>query len=145
MRAVVQRVQRAQVSVAGDIVGRIDRGLLALVCAMDDEEPQLAWWAKRLTHLRCFPDERGRMQQSLIDIEGGLLLVSQFTLSDDGRKGLRPSFSRASEPALAAAQLEQLAQQCRAYLPQVATGVFGAEMLVELSNDGPVTFILDHA
>ncbi|MBM65954.1 MAG: D-tyrosyl-tRNA(Tyr) deacylase [Myxococcales bacterium] len=145
MRAVIQRVRRAQVSVGGETVGQIDQGLLALVCAMDNEEPQLEWWAKRLTHLRCFPDEQGRMQNSLIDIDGGLLLVSQFTLSDDGRKGLRPSFSRASDPAIAEAQLEALAQRCRGYLSQVETGVFGADMLVELSNDGPVTLILDHA
>ena len=129
----------------GEVVGSINHGLVALVCAMDNEEPQLDWWAKRFTHLRCFPDESGRMQRSLIDVDGGLLLVSQFTLSDDGKKGLRPSFSRASQPELAAAQLESLAAQCRQYLPRVETGVFAANMRVELVNDGPVTFILDHA
>ena len=101
----MQRVHRAQVSVDGQVVGAIDQGLLALICAMDNETPDLDWWAKRLTHLRCFSDDRGRMQKSLIDLDGGLLLVSQFTLSDDGRKGLRPSFSRASAPKLAAQQL----------------------------------------
>ena len=141
----VQRVTKAKVSVNGETVGQIEQGLVALVCAMDNEEPQLEWWAKRLTHLRCFSDDNGRMQRSLIDVGGGLLLISQFTLSDDGKKGLRPSFSRASQPNLAAPQLESLAAQCRGYLPRVETGVFAADMQVELVNDGPVTLIIDHA
>lgn len=144
MRAVVQRVKRAQVSVEGQVVGAINEGLVAFVCAMDDENPDLAWWARRLTHVRCFSDDRGRMQKSLIDLDGGLLIISQFTLSDDGKKGLRPSFSRASAPELASQQLDDLVRRCRTYLPKVETGVFGAHMQVELVNDGPVTLVIEH-
>ena len=144
MRAVLQRVLKAKVSVAGEVVGQIDQGILAFVCAMDNEEPDFEWWAKRLTHLRCFPGDSGRMHRSLIDVGGHLLLVSQFTLADDGRKGLRPSFSRASDPHLANQQLTQLADRCRSYLTRVETGRFGADMQVEMINNGPVTLVVDH-
>lgn len=111
---------------------------------MDNEEPDLNWWAKRLTHLRCFSDDHGKMNHSLMDLEGGLLLISQFTLSADGKKGLRPSFARASAPDLAAAQIQALKEKCCGYLDHVETGVFAADMRVELINDGPVTLILEH-
>ena len=143
MRVLVQRVSRARVLVDGVVVGSIDQGLLVFVCAMDEEKPDLQAWAKRLCNLRVFADAAGRMNLSTKAIEGGLLLVPQFTLSADMNKGLRPSFGRASSPALAAQQIEQLAQACRAEGVEVACGQFGADMSVELANDGPVTLFID--
>ncbi len=143
MRVLVQRVSKARVLVDGETVGAIGRGLLVFVCAMDDETPAIKTWAHRLCNLRVFADQEGRMNQSLQAVGGGLLLVPQFTLSADMNKGLRPSFARASSPTLAQQQIEQLASACRAQGVEVACGRFGADMAVELTNDGPVTLFID--
>jgi len=143
MRVLVQRVSHARVVVDGTVVGSIDQGLLAFVCAMDEETPDLKAWAQRLCSLRVFADDTGRMNLSVKAVGGGLLLVPQFTLSADMNKGLRPSFGRASSPTLAQEQIETLAQACRAEGVDVACGQFGADMSVELANDGPVTLFID--
>ena len=143
MRAVVQRVSKARVDVAQETVSEIGEGLVALICAMDDESPDLSAWASRLCRLRIFNDEDGKMNRSLLDTGGSLLLVSQFTLSADMKKGLRPSFVRASTPALAQAQIDALAESCSKLGVSTQTGVFGADMAVHLTNDGPVTIWID--
>ena len=143
MRVLVQRVSEARVEVDGSVVGAIGPGLLAFVCAMDNEESDPELWAERLCHLRCFSDRDGRMNNSLVDTGGSILLVSQFTLSAALDKGRRPSFGRASEPQRAAAQIDALAQACRKHLDKVETGSFGATMQVHLINDGPVTLWID--
>ncbi|MCY1244750.1 D-aminoacyl-tRNA deacylase [compost metagenome] len=144
MKGLIQRVRGARVEVDGEIVGAIDHGLLALVGVepQDDEEA-----AKRLLHkllnYRVFADAEGKMNLSLGDVGGGLLLVSQFTLAADTRKGLRPSFSSAAAPERGAELFDFLVEQARTRHPQVATGRFGANMQVHLVNDGPVTFLLE--
>ncbi|SDP05800.1 D-aminoacyl-tRNA deacylase [Pseudomonas jinjuensis] len=144
MKGLIQRVRGARVEVDGEIVGAIDHGLLALVGVepQDDEEA-----AKRLLHkllnYRVFADAEGKMNLSLSDVGGGLLLVSQFTLAADTRKGLRPSFSSAAAPERGAELFDFLVEQARTRHPQVATGRFGANMQVHLVNDGPVTFLLE--
>lgn len=143
MRVLIQRVLEASVRVDGEVVGSIGPGLLALVCAMDDEQPKAGEWARRLAGLRVFEDESGRMNRSLEDTGGDLLLVPQFTLSADMKKGLRPSFGRASSPTLAAQQIDELAAACADRGLTVATGRFGADMKVSLINDGPVTIWID--
>jgi D-tyrosyl-tRNA(Tyr) deacylase len=139
----VQRVCQARVLVDGAVVGAIEQGLLVFVCAMDEETPDLKAWANRLCNLRLFADTEGRMNLSAKAVGGSLLLVPQFTLSADMNKGLRPSFGRASSPTLAAQQINQLAEACRAQGINVACGMFGANMAVELTNDGPVTLFID--
>lgn len=143
MKALVQRVREAHVSVAGQTVGAIGAGLLVLVCAEPTDRPEngRALLAK-LLKLRIFSDAEGRMNRSLQDVGGGLLLVSQFTLAADCRGGNRPSFSAAAPPDQARALYEQLLQDARALHPEVAAGVFGADMQVALVNDGPVTIPL---
>lgn len=143
MKAVAQRVREASVSVEGQVVGAIGPGLLVLVCAepQDDAATGRALLAK-LLKLRVFADAAGKMNRSLQDIGGGLLLVSQFTLAADTRGGNRPSFSGAARPAQARALYEQLLLDARALHPEVACGVFGADMQVALVNDGPVTIPL---
>lgn len=150
MRLVAQRVARASVDTGGRRVAAIGPGLLVLVgFGPDDGEDAFAssWWrtmAEKLVKLRVFPDEAGRMNLGLADAGGEVLLVSQFTLYADCRKGLRPSFSRAAPPALAERLFDRLAAGLEALLPgRVKTGVFGADMAVELVNSGPVTIILD--
>jgi D-aminoacyl-tRNA deacylase len=144
MRAVLQRVSRASVEVDGACVGRVARGwLVFLGVAQGDTADDAAWIAEKVLNLRGFVDEQGKMNQSVLDIGGGILVVSQFTLLADCRAGRRPSFTAAAEPALA----EQLYLHCVDLLARsglgVATGVFRAMMQVELLNDGPVTFLLD--
>jgi D-aminoacyl-tRNA deacylase len=143
MKAVVQRVREASVTVAGEVVGAIGPGLLVLVCAepQDDAASGRALLAK-LLKLRVFGDDAGKMNRSLQDVGGGLLLVSQFTLAADTRGGNRPSFSGAAPPDQARALYEQLLLDARAMHPTVAAGVFGADMQVALVNDGPVTIPL---
>ncbi|MBN8504715.1 MAG: D-tyrosyl-tRNA(Tyr) deacylase [Burkholderiales bacterium] len=143
MKAIVQRVRQASVTVEGACVGAIGAGLLVLVCAepQDDAATGRALLAK-LLRLRIFGDEAGKMNRSLQDVQGGLLLVSQFTLAADTRGGNRPSFSAAAPPEQARALYEQLLQDARALHPEVAAGVFGADMQVSLVNDGPVTIPL---
>lgn len=145
MIAVIQRVARASVDVANERIATIGRGILALVAVeKGDGEAQVGRLAERLLAYRVFPDTQGRMNLSLAEIGGELLLVSQFTLAADTAKGRRPSFTPAAEPALGAALFEALVDECRHQLSEgrVACGRFGADMLVSLVNDGPVTFIL---
>ncbi|WP_240095468.1 D-aminoacyl-tRNA deacylase [Thermomonas flagellata] len=144
MLALIQRVTEARVTVAGDTVGAIGPGLLALVgIEPRDGDAQVARMAGRLLGYRVFADAEGRINRSLSDTGGGLLLVSQFTLAADTRSGMRPGFSTAAAPAQARAVFERLLDACRARHPAgVESGRFGAHMQVSLVNDGPVTFLL---
>ncbi len=143
MIALLQRVSQASVQVGGQIVGEIDAGLLVLVCAEPaDTDVQVQKLLAKLLKLRVFSDEQGKMNRSVQDIQGGLLIVSQFTLAADLSSGNRPGFSAAAPPALARALYEQLLRQARASHPKVAAGVFGADMQIHLINDGPVTLPL---
>jgi len=143
MIALIQRVTEARVRVDGAEVGAIGRGVLALVCAQrgDTEREADALLAKLLA-FRLFPDAQGRMNLSLVDVAGGLLLVPQFTLAADTSSGTRPSFTPAAPPADGERLFDWFVAQARGRHPQVATGTFGAAMQVELTNDGPVTFWL---
>jgi len=144
MKLLIQRVRGARVEVQGEIVGAIDQGLLALVgIEPQDDQASLARALHKLLNYRVFGDEAGKMNRSLTDVQGGLLLVSQFTLAADTRSGMRPSFSSAAPPAQGAALFDALVELARAQHPQVATGRFGANMQVHLVNDGPVTFLLE--
>jgi D-tyrosyl-tRNA(Tyr) deacylase len=144
MKCVVQRVLSARVSVAGEEVGAIGQGALVFACVVKGDGPaQVEWLADRLAHLRCFEDEAGKMNLSALDLGLSLLVVSQFTLAADNHKGRRPSFDRAAPPAEARALLEQLVRNLENRGLRVSQGRFGADMRVELVNDGPVTLILD--
>ncbi|KAF1071205.1 MAG: D-aminoacyl-tRNA deacylase [Pseudomonas citronellolis] len=144
MKALIQRVSQARVEVGGEIVGAIDQGLLVLVgVEPQDTEQSVDRTLHKLLNYRVFADNEGKMNRSLSDIGGGLLLVSQFTLAADTRKGLRPSFSSAAPPTQGAALFDCLVEKARARHPDVATGRFGADMQVHLVNDGPVTFLLE--
>lgn len=144
MKALLQRVASARVEVAGQTVGAIDRGLLVLVgVEPQDTEASCARLLHRLLNYRVFSDDAGKMNLSLKDVGGGLLLVSQFTLAADTRSGLRPGFSTAAPPALGEALFDHLLTQAQAQHPQVASGRFGADMQVHLINDGPVSFLLE--
>jgi len=143
MIGLLQRVSCASVRVEGEVVARIDQGLLVLVGVQrEDDESQPARLAKRLLEYRVFADEAGRMNRSVLDVGGGLILVPQFTLAADTRSGSRASFTLAAEPVRARALFGQLLAQCRLALPTTQSGVFGADMQVALVNDGPVTFLL---
>jgi D-tyrosyl-tRNA(Tyr) deacylase len=140
VKVVLQRVREARVEVATEVVGAIGPGLLALVCAEPADTPETgARFLTKLLKLRIFSDAEGKMNRSLVDVGGGLLLVSQFTLAADCSGGNRPSFSSAAAPAQARELFEDLLRQARALHPQVASGVFAADMQVHLVNDGPVT------
>lgn len=144
MKAVIQRVTRASVEVEGRIVGRIGTGLLVLLgVAKGDDERDLSYLLEKLQTLRIFGDDQGKMNRSLVDVGGALLLVSQFTLLGDTSKGRRPGFDLAASPEAARALYEQAVERLRSAGLTVETGVFGAHMQVELLNDGPVTFIVD--
>ena len=144
MRAVAQRVTRAGVTVGGEAVGRIGAGLLALIGAEDgDTERDAAYLAEKLIGLRVFDDAGGRMNRSVRDAGGAILIVSQFTLLGDVRHGKRPSYDKAARPELAEPLIEGLAERIRAAGVPVETGRFRAEMAVESINDGPVTILLD--
>jgi D-tyrosyl-tRNA(Tyr) deacylase len=144
MKLLIQRVTGARVEVEGEVVGSIDQGLLALVgIEPQDDQTSLTRALHKLLNYRVFSDEAGKMNRSLADVQGGLLLVSQFTLAADTKSGMRPSFSSAAPPAQGAALFEGLVEMARAQHPQVATGRFGANMQVHLVNDGPVTFLLE--
>ncbi len=143
MRAVVQRVKRASVQVDGRTVGAVGAGLLVFLgIAPGDGEADIAYIVKKCTGLRVFEDENGKMNKSVLDTGGGVLLISQFTLHGDARKGNRPSFSSAAPPETAIPLYEKTIAAFRELLP-VETGIFGADMQVELINDGPVTILLD--
>jgi D-tyrosyl-tRNA(Tyr) deacylase len=144
MRAVLQRVSRAQVVVGGEVVGSIGPGLLVLLgVSHADTAEQVRWLADKVIGLRIFNDADGKMNRSLLDVHGACLVVSQFTLYGDTRKGRRPSFIDAARPEVAIPLYEAFLDALRAQGVPVAAGVFGADMQVELVNDGPVTLILD--
>ena len=145
MLALLQRVSQAAVAVDGETVGAIGAGLLVLVGIQpDDAAAQVARMRERLLGYRVFADDQGRMNRSLADIRGGLLLVSQFTLAADTRSGMRPGFSTAAAPAQAERVFDALVAQCRqSHAGAVETGRFGAHMAVSLLNDEPVTFLLE--
>lgn len=144
MRALVQRVHRARVDVSGQEVGAIGPGLLVLLGVVGtDGEKEVAWLARKIAHLRIFPDEAGLMNRSLLDAGGAALVVSQFTLYGECRKGNRPSFAAAAHPSLAEPLYERFCALLAAEGVPVATGRFGAMMDVELVNHGPVTLVVD--
>lgn len=143
MRAVVQRVLNASVAIGGTVKGEIGKGYLVLLgIEENDTEKDLDYIAEKLLGLRVFEDEAGKMNRSVLDAGGSILLVSQFTLYGDVRKGRRPSFIRAARPEKAIPLYEAMIARLRAALP-VETGEFGADMQVSLVNDGPVTILLD--
>ncbi|MBR5948262.1 MAG: D-tyrosyl-tRNA(Tyr) deacylase [Clostridia bacterium] len=143
MRAVVQRVKRASVEVENRIVGAIDAGLLVFLgVAPGDTETDIAYIVKKCTGLRIFEDDEGKMNKSVLDTGGSILLISQFTLHGDARKGFRPSFSSAAPPDIAIPLYEKTVAAFRELI-RTETGIFGADMQVELINDGPVTILLD--
>ena len=143
MRAVVQRVSRARVEIDGAISGAIDRGLLVyLGVGRGDGERERAWMIDKIVGLRIFTNEQNKMDKSVLDVSGKLLVVSQFTLYGDVRRGRRPSFDGAMPPAEAELEYERFVAQARERIA-VETGRFGAHMLVDAINDGPVTILLD--
>ncbi len=144
MRAVIQRVSEARVEVDGELTGQTGPGLLILLAVThDDTEAQAAWLARKLAGLRIFQDDAGKMNRSLVDSGGGALVVSQFTLYGDCRKGRRPSFVTSARPEQAEPLYERFCELLAAEGPPVERGVFGAMMHVSLVNDGPVTLIVD--
>jgi D-aminoacyl-tRNA deacylase len=144
MRAVLQRVSFASVKVADEVVGAIDRGWLVLLgIAPTDTESATTWLADKIVGLRAFPDLEGKMNLSVQDVSGSVLVVSQFTLYGDCQKGRRPSFVGAAKPEMAEPLYEAFVRAVRRHGVTVATGRFGADMHVALLNDGPVTLILD--
>ena len=146
MRAVIQRVTRARVVVDGEVAGEIGPGLLVYAGVADGDGPDEArWLAHKLAELRVFPDDDGRFDRSLLEVDGAALVVSQFTLLANTRRGRRPSFTDAARPEVAEPLIEQLMAALRALGVTVAGGRFGAHMLVESENDGPVTIPLDSA
>ena len=144
MRAVVQRVSRAQVSVDGEVLGRIGKGFLILLGVSGEDTEEMAdRMADKICRLRIFEDENGKTNRSLADVGGALLVISQFTLYADCKKGNRPSFIKAGKPGMADALYERFMERCRTHVAQVEKGRFGADMKVELLNDGPFTLMLD--
>lgn len=146
MRALLQRVRHASVTVEGSIVGKIEAGLLILICAMPEDTPDVATrLAEKISKLRLFKDETGKMNLSLLQTGGAALVVSQFTLAADTSRGNRPGFSGAAKPEDAERLYLHFAESLRRLGIPVATGTFGADMAVALVNDGPVTLWLDTA
>lgn len=144
MRIVLQRVSSASVSIDGQVYGQINQGLLLLIgVEPGDNELDADWMLKKIVNMRIFSDEEGKMNLSVVDMNGGLLLVSQFTLHASTRKGNRPSFIRAAPPEHAEKIYNYFVQQATESKLQIATGKFGADMQVSLTNDGPVTIIID--
>lgn len=145
MRVVIQRVKEASVKVDGQIVGQIAGGLLVLVGIEDaDSDEDIIWLSNKMVNLRIFDDENGVMNKSVIDINGNILLISQFTLHASTKKGNRPSYIKASKPEFAIPMYEKMIAQLEKDLSKkIETGIFGADMKVSLLNDGPVTIIID--
>lgn len=144
MRAVIQRVKRAAVSVDGEPIARIGHGIVVLVgVTHTDTQAEAEWLAHKVAGLRIFEDAQGRMNAGLLDVGGEALVVSQFTLYADARKGRRPSFTDAAPPSLAEPLVNHFVQTLASTGVPVQTGVFGARMLVEIHNDGPVTILLE--
>ena len=145
MKTVTQRVQYASVTIDGQVKSKIGRGLLILVGIEDrDTQEDIEWLAKKITNLRIFDDEKGVMNRSCIEVEGEILVVSQFTLQASTKKGNRPSYIKASKPEVAIPMYEAFCEEVGLQLGKpVQTGTFGADMKVELLNDGPVTILID--
>ncbi len=145
MRAVIQRVTKASCTVNNEITGKIDQGFLVLLGIEDsDTEEDLTWLAQKIAGMRVFNDENGLMNKSLGDIEGNILLISQFTLFAATKKGNRPGFTRAARPEKAIPFYEEMIKQLSALLnKEIQCGIFGADMKIDLLNDGPVTIIMD--
>ena len=145
MRVILQRVREASVAVEGEAVGAIGRGLVVLLGVGKNDTPEdAAWMAHKVAHLRVFEDEEGKFNHSLLDVHGAALVVSQFTLYGDARKGRRPSFTQAARPEVAEPLVEEFTSLLRREgVHNVETGKFQAMMLVDIHNDGPVTIILD--
>lgn len=144
MRSVIQRVNSAQVTVEGKVIGKIGKGLLVLLGVCDeDNEKDMKWLADKIAGLRIFTDENDKMNLSLSDIGGEILIVSQFTLYGDCKKGRRPNFTAAGKPDFAEKMYNNFTEYMKAQVPNLQTGSFGADMQVLLENDGPVTLIID--
>lgn len=144
MRAVIQRVSKARVSVEGQTIGEIGEGLVVLLgVGQEDNGKDITYLADKVVNLRIFEDENDKMNISLLDRKGALLIVSQFTLYGDCRKGKRPSYDKAARPDAAVEIYQRFVEQCRSYDIKVETGKFQATMMVEIHNDGPVTLLLD--
>lgn len=144
MRFIVQRVKKSQVDIDGKTVGKIDKGFMVLIGITHNDTKEIAdYLVNKLINLRVFEDENGKMNLSLKDIEGSLLLISQFTLYADCSGGNRPSFTNAAKPDFANELYEYIINQCKEQIKNVQTGIFGADMKVSLINDGPVTIILE--
>jgi D-tyrosyl-tRNA(Tyr) deacylase len=144
MRALVQRVTHGSVSVDGKVVGAIDHGLVILLGIRNsDNEAEAHYLAEKCVNLRIFADENSKFNRSLLDVGGGALVISQFTLYSDTRKGRRPGFEEAARPELAEPLYKFFVQELRKFPIRVAEGIFGAMMLVEIHNDGPVTLMLE--
>ena len=144
MKVLIQRVKRASVTIDNKLYSKIDKGILALVgIEKSDTIEQVQKMAKKLSGLRIFPDENDKMNRSILDIHGEMLIVSQFTLCGDCKKGTRPSFDKSAAPDIANKLYENFVKEIQNYGIKTETGVFGAMMDVELINDGPVTFMLE--
>lgn len=144
MRVVVQRVKHASVTINGTVNGKINNGFLVLLGIQStDSEQDVNYLVKKVTNLRIFSDENDKMNLSLKDVNGELLIVSQFTLYANCKEGNRPSFVEAAKPDIAIPLYEYFVSECKKIIPVVETGIFGADMKVDLLNDGPVTIIMD--
>ncbi len=144
MRAVVQRVKYSKVEINGEVVGEINKGLNVLLgISREDTQEHITYLKDKILNLRIFEDENGKLNKSLVDVGGELLIISQFTLYGDCRKGRRPSFIEALGGDEAEKMYEEFVRQCRETVPKVETGRFGADMLVSIENDGPVTLMID--
>ena len=144
MRAVVQRVKNTRLCVDGELISEIPFGLTVFLgVKVEDKQENADYLAKKIANLRIFEDENGKMNRSLLDVNGAMLIVSQFTLYGDTVHGRRPGFDAAAKPDLAIPLYEQFIEEVKAFGVNVDTGIFGAEMLVALENDGPVTFTLE--
>ena len=144
MKFIVQRVNKSQVEVEEKIVGKIDRGFMVLIGITHNDTKEIAdFLVRKLINLRVFEDENGKMNLSLKDVQGSLLLISQFTLYADCTSGNRPSFTNAAKPEFANELYEYIIEECKKQISNVQTGIFGADMQVSLVNDGPVTIILE--
>ena len=146
MKFVIQRVQHASVTVANAVIGKIGKGFMVLVGVSEEDNTEIAdKMIKKLLGMRIFEDSDGKTNLSLHDVNGELLLISQFTLYADCRKGNRPSFTNAGKPDMAKQMYEYIIDQCKKEIPVVEQGIFGADMKISLLNDGPFTIILDSA
>ena len=144
MKFIVQRVNKSQVEVEEKVVGKIDKGFMVLIGITHNDTKEIAdFLVRKLINLRVFEDEKGKMNLSLKDVQGSLLLISQFTLYADCTSGNRPSFTNAAKPEFANELYEYIIEECKKQIPNVQTGIFGADMQVSLVNDGPVTIILE--